>query len=521
MAFNSMPVDLLRQFFSDGTQAHPLTQPKELRRMLAELAVESPARQVDELGGWLESAANADGFSLEALFNAVVQIDEAGQTPMRRFTRDYLSHSGKEDPSERKRWAFGSGYWRSAASAYGAVLAEYKKAAGSKEKPKGFDTIRKALPSIYCRRLAALAAYRMWCHFHYEPSAPGLWHEIGETWRLAEELKLVDKPLQLYPSWPGGTTITQELVQVIVLEASSPEALSPAETDLAAKLLAHFSPRFAFGRTNRSDNMYWVDVALDQPPRRLARLPTPSPTVCMVGFGEAPSALGELVRKVEMGTIPEHLALGDAVPARTILKVLRHLASYWAAKPPVRGHHRHAVQGGIRVLKGFDAALDLQSVDAEWRAEEAIHWETENVSLGGFGALTSVIDKGVAIGQVLSMQPAGGSNWLLGLVRRYNKRSDGRGAVGIETVAKLTQRVNLRVLGKSSLMVAGAGEPALLLDEPDENSAVRLLLSAGTFDLSESYDCRLGEKSALFTPIELLDSGLDYQVARYRLRYAG
>jgi hypothetical protein len=57
-----------------------------------------------------------------------------------------------------------------------------------------------------------------------------------------------------------------------------------------------------------------------------------------------------------------------------------------------------------------------------------------------------------------------------------------------------------------------------LLDPHDEADTVRVLLSAGYFDPKESYDSRIDDQPVLVTPVELLESGPDYQIARFRLR---
>ena len=129
-------------------------------------------------------------------------------------------------------------------------------------------------------------------------------------------------------------------------------------------------------------------------------------------------------------------------------------------------------------------------------------------------------DRPAAVGDLLVLQPGGGGNWLLGVVRRFERAADGRGQIGIESLSKTARKLPLRLRGGSGYVVGG-GDPAILLDPHDEADTVRVLLSAGYFDPKESYDSRIDDQPVLVTPVELLESGPDYQIARVRLRTSG
>jgi hypothetical protein len=509
---------MILDLFIDKTGPHPLADAKERKRILAQVPVKDDLKSVDEVGGWLESIVNSDGFPLLALLEAIREFDEAGQPHLRRLTRHYLT--ARLAPAEEKRiWAIASHYWVAAADAYALLLAEYQLGLQAKEKPKGVSEVKALLPLIYVRLVAALAAQRKWRQFHYEEAPEGFWQRIGAVYLETEKAKSGAKPVQIYPLMPGGTTAVQEYLQAIVLEASSLDALKPAEMELADKLIAHFVPQFSLGQVNRPDNLYWIDPALDKPPLRLAKLPKATPTVRLIGFGQAPEALAALIRTVERGEVPADLMLGGQYPPRLVLKVLRHLASYWAPKPPLRQHHRHAVQGGLAVLRGFEACLGVVDSGSGDGLDFGETWTVENVSLGGMGASVAPRAPAAAIGDLLALQPGGGENWLLGVVRRFSRSSDGRAQIGVETVSRQATPISLRLRGGSGYVVGG-GQAAALLDTPGEDDLVHVLVPAAFFDFKESYDSKFDGKSVLLTPVELVESGVDFQIGRYKLLYA-
>lgn len=111
-----------------------------------------------------------------------------------------------------------------------------------------------------------------------------------------------------------------------------------------------------------------------------------------------------------------------------LVKVLRHLSFYWATVPPQREHVRHAVKTRISVLQGFEACLTVFAGDVARLGVErgAESWVVENVSLGGFCAGTEEIGEWLKIGILLCIQPEGGDNWVLGMVRRCSIAPDAR-----------------------------------------------------------------------------------------------
>ena len=69
---------------------HPLGDPRELKRVIAELPLDNSFRAVDEVYGWYESLMVANDFRIDHLFDVVRQLDEAAQPFIRRLSRDYL-----------------------------------------------------------------------------------------------------------------------------------------------------------------------------------------------------------------------------------------------------------------------------------------------------------------------------------------------------------------------------------------------------------------------------------------------
>ncbi|HET7776623.1 MAG TPA: hypothetical protein VFK74_09660, partial [Azospira sp.] len=252
-----------------------------------------------------------------------------------------------------------------------------------------------------------------------------------------------------------------------------------------------------------------------QPPVRLVQEPRSVANLRFFAPGSAPATLADLIRHVERGELPADLNLGGQYPARLILPVLQHLALHWAPTPPQREFQRHLVKSLLTVVNGFDNAFRVfTGGEAEATATES--WIAENVSRGGFGAhVPNIRGDWLRVGALLVMQPEGGDNWLLGVVRRYGRDSDTQAAVGIQTLARQVQGLELRPRTSSTYALA-ISIPGMLLRDGAEEGEVRVVLPPATFDPKESLECVAAGQRLLLTPMDVQESGPDYEIARYR-----
>ena len=234
-----------------------------------------------------------------------------------------------------------------------------------------------------------------------------------------------------------------------------------------------------------------------------------------------PQALGELIHVVERGTLPPELNLGGEYPAPSLLKVLRHLALYWAPVPPQREHVRHAVKTRIAVLQGFSDCLTVFAGDVARLATErgAESWVVENVSLGGFCAETGTVSECLRIGALLCIQPEGGDNWVLGMVRRFSLTPEGVASIGIQTLSRKARSIELRP--RASGLFASEAIPAIWLSDENSSGEWRLALPRGSFDVRQMVEFVADGQRYQLMPMELEESGTDFDIGRYREQVAG
>lgn len=506
-------------FFSSRPD-HPLSDARELKRALTELPSDNPFKAVDEISGWLESLHSANDFRVDQYFDVVRQLDDVAQPQLRRLARDYLHAPRLSKTDERRLWTCSFTYYGELAGRYARCLER----AGQNPKDKGSAALKPLLPLASARLLAARAAQLRWLGYRYGPITGELWEQLGQAYLAADTAGYARKSLQLYPSQRGlSSSSTQQYLHALVFQSSSIDCLMPIEIELADRLIAHFLPAFDFTAEPTPSSVHWVDAAQGMPPTRLARQPDAMrPTLRFFSPGSAPQALNEMIHQVERGKLPDNLDLGGQYAPKTVLPVLRHLALYWAAQPPLREHRRHSVKTRIAVLHGFDNCFTAFAGEDTRDAES---WVVENVSLGGFGAdIGEAAGDWIKVGALLCVQPEGGENWVLGTLRRYNKISDVCANVGIQSLSRQAQSIELRP--RASGFSAGSGIPGIWLRSENTGrqggmeSEVRLLLPPASFDLRESLEFSHEDRNYLLTPVELEESASDYEIARYRERGA-
>jgi hypothetical protein len=512
--------------FLPSRAAHPLADVGELKRLIGGLPLDNAFDALDQVSAWLESLQQTDGLALGRFFDVLHQIDEAAQPHLQRLAREYLNSSRVSKNEEGRLWTSNHGYWVQVANLYAQCIERFI----SRPNDKGSAALKASLPLVSARLVAALAAQLKWLAYRYSPAKPELWADLGRAYLVADALGYAEIPLRLYADRSTESSVRQQYLHALVREASSIDCLTPLEIELADRVSEYFLPGFVFSAESRSDSVYWVDAARGFPPIRLARQPLEiSASMRFFSPGTAAQTLDELIAALGRGEMPDGLNLGRAAAPKQLLPVLRHLARYWAAHPPLREHPRHPVKNRCAVRHGFKdchAALaggyGVPGDSAAAEEVEAESWLVENVSFGGFGAeVDCARSDWPKLGALLCLQPDGGQNWVLAVVRRYGRRSETQARVGIQSLSRQATSIELHVHNARARALAVSGFPCIWLGESGAAGEARIALPANRFDLQQELVFSHDHQRTVLTPIVLEESGSDYQIGRYYERIDG
>lgn len=497
---------------------HPLADPREFRRILGELPQDNAFKALDEIIAWFESLVTAEQFPAERLYDVLRQFEDAAVPHLRRLAREYFQSARLSRAEERRLWSINYGFWRLLADAYDRCLLAFA------DGGRPAEALKVALPQLCVRLIGALGAVLKWEQFHYGPVPHTIWGRLGNAVLVAARESAASKSVSV--GAPARVTSPlQEFQKVMIFQSASLDSLRPLEIELAERLVAHFLPGFVCTAKALPDSVYWIDLRVAHPPQRLAKMPAKAEsTQRFFKPGAAHDDMKALLAQLERGgEVPSDINLGAQYAAKTLVPVLRHLVAYLAPIPPQRRHDRHRVMHRMSVMNGLVNAFVVFSGEFGGRPAglQMESWVVENVSRGGFGSLLkSIAGEWLKVGALVAMQPEGGENWLLGIVRRYRRENGIEARVGIETLARRIFSVELKPCTASSY-AAAAGVPGLLLLDGNEADELRVVLPFATFDLLESLEYTADGQRCILEPVALVEQTTDYELARYRRSATG
>jgi hypothetical protein len=472
--------------------SHPLADAKEARRICAELAALEPSAIVDETAGWFESLAGLDDIATTLRYKRTLELAALSLPAARRQTREYLASQRTTRLQEQQSWQRNRGYWVHLTHVLARCLDDA-------------DALRAQLDALLAGLLIAQFGTLRWTQLRYGSIDGSLWAAIGQTYLRAVQGKIAERPVRPFEATADETTVEREYLKILVFHAASMDNLLPIEIGLAERLIDHFLPHFSLSAELRPESVYWVDAGKPLPPTRLAKVPAVSPGLRFFGPGAALAAVAQLREKVAAsGTLPADVNLGGQYAPGLVLPVLDHLSMCWSPKPPTRNHTRHRIKSRVGIVAGLAA---MQKLLGEGSLETAESWLVDDVSQGGMGVkLPLQRNEWVRIGALVGMQPEGGDNWLIGVIRRFCRETETQGAVGIETLSKSAQ---------AAVATDGALQTELILLAPlQDDASIRILLRADNWEEGVPMQTMVNGRPWRLYPEEKLEAGDEWLIGR-------
>lgn len=493
------------KLFGSGGPDHPMADAKDAKRLLDGLPAQDPIKALEELAEWHESVSLADGFRPEQRIQLLMKLDDAAQGRVKKLTRDYLAPGRQSRFQENRLWGVVHGYWSLAGLAFARCVDLFVQGA------RGAEGAKSLLPQLLVRCLRALAQQVKWMHLRYGPYDTAVWGVFNRVYGYAEARGLAQATAE------GENTPQREFLRGLMFSTSSPEGLQPAEIELAEKVIAQFAPRFALAPAAVAELPFWTDLQQPMAPLRATRPPQAAAGLRYFGAGAALGEVQALAERIRVtAAVPSGLNLGAPGDADEVLEVLEHLALYWSLQPPERKHQRHNVKSRLNVINGLQGVIETLGVSSSltFDGSGTESWIVENVSAGGFGAVVSQV-KGdwLRIGALVAMQPEGGSNWVVGLVRRVNRIAGQQARVGIQTLSR-SPAVSQFAIGGAR---GSTGETGVLLKGGDPASAeVRIALRPGVFAPGQNLEVSRDGRQYVYQPTGFGERGEDYEIGRFR-----
>ena len=459
----------------------------------------------------MESVAAVEGFKPESRIQLLFALDDAAQPRVRKLAKEYFAAGRPSRFQENRLWTALHGYWKQAGYAYARSVDQFVQGR------KGVDAAKGLLPLLLVRTLRSFAQQVKWMHMRYGPIDLASWGVFNSVYAFAEARQLAQSKVDgLSRRRRRDATPQLEFLKGAMFSASAPDGMLPLEVELAERLIAELAPRFVLANAPAPGLVFWTDLAQAMTPAApVARAAARPGTALLRRRRGARREVHELAERVMVeGKVPPELNLGGSYEPHVVLDVMRHLHLYWSPQAPERKTQRHAVKSRLSVTHGYDGVVGVlgggDSLDFDNQNSES--WIVENVSAGGFGAVVPQM-KGdwLRVGALLALQPEGGSNWVLGLVRRVNKIAGQQARVGIETLSKTPVLSRFAVSRRRD----SASEQGVLLKD-GEAAEARIVLQPGVFAPAQNLEIARGERHHVYMPQAVAERGEDYEIARFR-----
>jgi hypothetical protein len=505
------------KWIRESKSVHPFADDKSAREFIADLPPLDPYKSLEELCYWLDTLGSAEDLKLPRVLEIIDLIDQAAKNYQRKLSQDYLSGSARLQKFQEIRiWNTMFVFWKQVADTYQMCLTRFQAGAG------GWGSLKAQMPMVVARALRALTLQLKWQLLRYGPIDQRVWEQMGRLYAYAEERGFANTPVVVYPGKFGESTVEREFLKGVMLNISSTDSLLPAKLEIAERVVAQFSEFFVINRQPAKGCHYYVALNEGKAPARVMSRLQMTPGLRFFGPGSAAQELQKLIAMVQAdGVVPSQINLGGTFDPEVVLEALRHLARYWAPNPPARSEERRNSVSRMSVVHDFDEIVSTVSGETQDLSfDSSIEvWTVENESEGGYGALMpQATSDWLRVGTLLGVKLDDGASWGVGIVRRLSAYDHKQRYVGIQVLTKGATVVKLAAI---SAIDDAELESALLLpsNANDTNGAaeMNLLLRPGAFSLHKSMEMRAYERSYLLVPRKLVESGHDFDMARFRV----
>jgi len=265
--------------------------------------------------------------------------------------------------------------------------------------------------------------------------------------------------------------------------------------------------------------LFIFDLTQPTPPMRLAGDATVHPALRFLSVADALKLLGNLLKTLEKGVVPDDVSFcGATYEADLVREILRRLIDNLTQPLPTRRNPRRKINVNLKVANGFFKMLEQADIGLNFMSSgDGELWDVEDISATGFRSVVPVPRAdGIKIGTLIGTKPENVQNWGAGIVRRLSRDDKNNLHIGVEVLSTQIVGVSLadRIISEDT---ESEIEVAMYLNRPaDTSGEAWLLMKPNTFSPSHSMNMDMDGKTFLLLPLALVESGDDYDLARYR-----
>lgn len=535
-------LEVLDWFKKDADDsAGPTSKPASAEGSLAGLRGADPATALAELGGWLEPASGADR-DPQARIEKLAQIQEAGAAHVSALLAQYLANAAGTQAARESAWKSLLHYQSQLTQALAAsaqALMNAAKVDRSLLLP-GAASVARALQA--CRTFTKVGL------IHYS-SAPGsLWHLAYSLHALAEAAGCADLQIRAHAdqknpdtsvTW-AVTTVSQELLRLLMLQMSAPDMLAPEQIEIADRVVERVGGDFTLRTHGIADNPFCFEPDSNAPPRRAPVARTElRPALRYFGPGMGFDALERMRKQLASGRLQDIKAFGMDIAPAVQLSAIQHLLLFWHttcpySPPPHTGatgsletFHRYA-QVWQRLSGAQRGAGELALADeGQGPPQAAETWSLRDAGGNELGAELAHSSGGWAkCGAVISLSPGGSGDCWIGVIRRMHAEPRGSLRADIAVLSRKPLALLLREVldygeeqafsnAASRQFALGSVRSIILADGAENSQPPNLLLPPESWKEGRIYEVQGDGNPRYLRGLQVVRRGDDYVRATF------
>ena len=339
--------DLTRK--GDAHRGHPLLDPVSAAKLFTELQGADPSTALQDLSAWLEEAKDIPGEHEKTRSDILALIQQAGEVPVSKLLARFIARSAEPAAAREAGWNMLNLYLKGLTTATCESAVHLFEQAGADPSLQLHAATGAARGLHACRVMAKVYLV------HYLNVPARLWQFAYTLHALAEKADGASKPVRVHAAQKAATTVTNQLLGLLMLQSSSPEMMSPEQIEVADRVVEQVGSEFTLRPPGAADNAFWFDRATDRPPRRATdEPPGPGADARYFGAGIAFDALGRLHAELgQMRREADARPFGKEIPAHAQLSAIRHLLLFWGQASPYTAPGRVEATGTLKVIHGY------------------------------------------------------------------------------------------------------------------------------------------------------------------------
>jgi len=503
-----------------------------IKKGIAEMSGAEPLTALADLSTLLDTAKGAHEEGLRG--EALSLIQEASGAHVSALLAQIIARPTSEQAARESTWNSLINYLRALAGALcaSAVALLREAAANPSLRPAAAAGAARALHA--CRMLAKVFLV------HYVSVPPKLWRLAYAVHGEAEKADCAATPVRTQAAQKTQTSATQELLGLLMLQASSPEMMAPVEIEVADRVIEQLGEGFTLRPRGVADNPFGFDPAGEIAPSRAAGQGAGA-EIRHFGAGTGYDALEQLYKQLATTRTSNIKAFGKDISPEVQISAIQHLLAFWGEASPYSPPARSAATGILHVVHGYGqvwqrlsgarsgkAELTLAE-DGEGPPQAAETWALQDAGGNELGAEIPPSSRWARCGDVVGVSMQGADECWLGVIRSMQAQWGRSLHAEIAILGRDSQAVQLRVVsaeGEESVFSEATARQfdfnrvraIILADRSDSAAAAQrptLLVPPESWKEGRVYEAT-GEGAARYLrSVQLRQRGDDYVRATF------